>query len=148
MALVFSGNKAFKYWNGSSWVSSRDFGNVKMWNGSTWRHVGIQVGQDIAVTFSPDGSTSSGSPTYLSDYNIYPSSATVTINASIPATWTYSYTNDAPSVSVASGGSANSITFTLYSDFYSYLSSTISLSGSAAGTTKYWTIQLDSDGNI
>lgn len=148
MPLVFSGNKFLKYWNGSSWQNSKDFARIKVWNGSSWVRAGLQVYEDIAVTFSPDGSTSSGSPTYLSDYNIYPASATVTINASIPATWTYSYTGSAPSVSVASGGSANSITFILYSDFYSYLSSTISLSGSAAGTTKYWTIQLNSDGNI
>lgn len=148
MPLIFSGNKFLKYWNGSSWQSSRDFGRIKVWNGSSWVRAGLQVYEDIAVTFSPDGGTSAGAPTFLSDYAIYPASSSVTVSASVPATWVHSYTGDAPIASQSSGSTASSINFTLPSDFYSYFSSTITLSGSASGVTRYWQISLQSDGNI
>lgn len=148
MPLTFTGRKAVKVWNGSSWVGSNDFGRIKMWNGSSWVGVGIQPYEDVVVTFSPAGGTSAGAPTYLSDYNIYPGTASVTVSCSISATWTYSYSGDAPIASVGSGGSATSISFTLISDFYSFYNTVINLTGTAGGTTRYWQIQLNTDGNV
>jgi len=144
VALTFLSAKPVKYWNGSSWVGSGDFGAVKMWNGSTWQYVGIRPYADVAlVTFSPDGGTS-GSPTELSDYQ-YNTQATVTITASSSVVWTYSggdgyngYAN------FASGGSGSSITF--FAAFTNgYNNQQFNVSASNGATTKYWFIDLTSD---
>ena len=47
MALQFTSAKLVKYWTGSAFAESQDFGNIKMWNGSTWQHVGIRPYADI-----------------------------------------------------------------------------------------------------
>ena len=47
MALQFTSAKLVKYWTGSAWAESQDFGNIKMWNGSEWQHVGIRPYADI-----------------------------------------------------------------------------------------------------
>jgi hypothetical protein len=146
MALGFYGRKLVKYWNGSSWSESQYFGKIKMWDGSQWRTVEMQVAQDIAVSFSPDGGTSAGAPVYLADYAYYPSSAMVTVSCSATATWTWSFSGSSPYSSVASGGSGTSIMFMLDSASGSYYQSNITLSGNAGGITRYWTINLEADG--
>ena len=47
MALQFTSAKLVKYWTGSAFAESQDFGNIKLWNGSTWQHVGIRPYADI-----------------------------------------------------------------------------------------------------
>lgn len=144
MPLAFSTAQAVKYWNGSSWVGSQDFGAVKMWNGSSWQYVGIRPYQDIPlVTFSPDGGTS-GSPTYLSD-NQYSTQATVTISASSSVVWTYTGGDGFNGyASFGSGGSGSSITFfAAYTGGYNNQQFNVSASNGA--TTKYWFIDLTSD---
>jgi hypothetical protein len=48
VALQFTVPKLVKYWTGSAWAESQDFGNIKMWNGSTWQVVGIRPYADVS----------------------------------------------------------------------------------------------------
>lgn len=144
MPLNFTSAKVVKYWNGSSWVESQDFGKIKVWDGSAWKYTGVRLYDDIAlVTFSPDGGTF-GSPTELADY-AYETQATVTITSSSSVVWTYTggdgYNGYA---SFASGGSGSSITFfAAYTGGYNNQQFNVSASNGA--TTKYWFIDLTSD---
>lgn len=141
MPLAFTTAKAVKYWNGSSWVGSQDFGAVKMWNGSTWQVVGIRPYQDIPlVTFSPDGGATSPG-TYLSDTQ-YNTAASITINASASVVWNWSVTGSGQAT-VVNGGSASSITFTLPYAGYSY-DSFFLVNASTGAETKYWEVYLES----
>ena len=142
MPLTFISAKPVKYWNGSSWVGSQDFGNVKMWNGSTWQTVGIRPYADVTFTFSPDGGTS-GSPTVITDFQ-YNTDASATITASSSVVWTYTggdgYNGYA---TVASGGSGASITF--YASYTGgYNQQIFSVSASNGAETKYWYIDITS----
>ena len=141
MPLAFTTAKAVKYWNGSSWVGSQDFGAVKMWNGSTWQVVGIRPYADVALTtFSPDGGATSPG-TYLSDSQ-YNTNASVTINASASVVWNWNVTG-AGEATVVNGGSASSITFTLPYSGFSY-DSFFLVSASNGSETKYWEVYLES----
>ncbi len=145
MPLTFMTAKAVKYWNGSSWVGSQDFGDIKMWNGSAWQAVGIRPYADVPlVTFSPDGGTS-GSPTYLSDSQ-YSTQATVTISASSSVVWNYTGGDGFNGyASIGSGGSGSSITFfAAYTGGYN--NQQFNVSASTGAETKYWFIDLTSDG--
>ena len=145
MPLTFLSAKPVKYWNGSSWVGSGDFGAVKMWNGSTWQYVGIRPYADVALTtFSPDGGTAS-SPTYDTVTN-YAFQASYTITASSSVVWTYTGGDGVNGyASVGSGGSAASITFTAgYTGGYN--EQTFNVSASNGAETKYWVITVISDG--
>ena len=142
MPLTFLSAKAVKYWNGSSWVGSQDFGAVKMWNGSTWQVVGIRPYADVALTtFSPDGGASYPG-TYLSDSQ-YNTGASITINASASVVWNWSADNSNGGASVVNGGSASSITFTLSYAGYSYDTSFV-VNASNGAETKYWEVYLES----
>jgi hypothetical protein len=115
-----------------------------MWNGSTWQYVGIRPYADVAlVTFSPDGGTS-GSPAYLTDYQVG-FTASVTINASSSVVWTYTGGDGFSGyASVASGGSASSITF--YAEMTSgYNGQQFSVSASNGAETKYWYVDIASE---
>ena len=141
MPLTFLSAKAVKYWNGSSWVGSQDFGAVKMWNGSTWQGVGIRPCTDAAlVTFSPDGGTS-GSPTF-DTAEAYGSQAGYTITASSSVVWTYTGGDGFSGyASVGSGGSASSIELVAaYTG--SYNEQTFNVSASNGAETKYWVITV------
>jgi hypothetical protein len=142
--LTFLSAKAVKYWNGSSWVGSQDFGAVKMWNGSTWQGVGIRPYADVAlVTFSPDGGTS-GSPTGLEDYQ-NDAAAAVTITASSSVVWTWSGGDGFNGyATVASGSSASSISF-YASDTGGYNQQEFSVSASTGAETKYWYVTVISE---
>lgn len=145
MPLAFLSAKPVKYWNGSSWVGSGDFGAVKMWNGSTWQYVGIRPYADVTLTtFSPDGGTVS-SPTYDTATN-YGFQASYTITASSSVVWTYTGGDGFNGyASVSSGGSAASITFTAgYTGGYN--EQTFNVSASNGAETKYWVITVISDG--
>jgi hypothetical protein len=142
--LAFTQARAVKYWNGSSWVGSQDFGNVKLWNGSTWQTVGIRPYADIPlVTFSPDGGTS-GSPTYLADYQ-NDAAAAVTISASSSVVWNYSGGDGFNGyATVASGSSASSITFYAL-DTGGFNEQIFNVSASTGAETKYWYVTVTSE---
>lgn len=143
MPLAFLSAKAVKYWNGSSWVGSQDFGAVKMWNGSTWQYVGVRPAADVAlVTFSPDGGTVS-SPTF--DTGIaYGSQAGYTITASSSVVWNWTTTDFNGYASVSSGGSASSIELVAaYTGGYN--EQTFNVSASNGAETKYWVITVISE---
>lgn len=144
MPLIFTTPRPVKYWTGSAWVSSNDFGNVKMWNGSIWRHVGVRPYADIPlVTFNPAGGTF-GSPTLLDDY-AYDTFASVTITASSSVVWTYTGGNGVNGyANFASGGSGSSITF-YASATGGYNSHVFNVSASNNSETKYWTVTVTSD---
>ncbi len=142
MPLVFTAARPVKYWNGSSWVSSRDFGSIKMWNGSTWQYVGIRPYADVAlVTFSPAGGTIS-SPTF-DTAEAYGSQAGYTITASSSVVWTWDNGGGGFDgyASVASGSSASSIELVA-----AYTGSnneqTFNVSASNGAETKYWVITV------
>jgi hypothetical protein len=100
------------------------------------------------ATFSPAGGTSPGAPVALSSFAQY--NASVTITCSQNCTWTYSGGGSSGSAAtVASGSSAVSITF-----FMDDLgggpqnSGTFSVTGVAdSGTTRYWTVDLETFGD-
>ena len=141
MPLTFISAKPVKYWDGSAWQSSQDFGYTKMWNGSEWRIVGIRPYADIPlVTFDPDGGTS-GSPTFLSDYQ-FGFSASVTITASSSVVWDYAGGDGINGyASISSGASASSITF--YAELTGgYNRQEFNVSASTGAETKYWYVDL------
>ena len=47
MPLQFTSPTLVKYWTGSAWAESKDFGNIKLWNGSTWASVDIRPYADV-----------------------------------------------------------------------------------------------------
>lgn len=99
-----------------------------------------------AVTFTPSGGATSGAPEGLSSYESYPTNASVVISCSQTATWTWSRSGSAAgTASVASGGSATSITFELPSDLFLNRTCTFTVSATAGGVTRYWTVVLTAE---
>ena len=48
MTLRFASPKIVKYWNGSAWAESQDFGSkIKLWDGSAWQYVDIRPYADV-----------------------------------------------------------------------------------------------------
>jgi hypothetical protein len=94
-----------------------------------------------SLTFSPDGSTNSGNPTGI--YNYGSSNTSATITASSAVTWNWTRNGSAGSASVANGGSASSITFSLSRSTAVYRLTYWSVSVTANGVTKYWTVELE-----
>lgn len=92
------------------------------------------------VTFTPDGGASAGSPAGL--YADGQTTASITINCSANAVWTYTGGGAGSNVSVASGGSATSITFNLSTSLYPRTANWV-LNATANGVTKYWVIDLE-----
>lgn len=98
------------------------------------------------VSWSPDGGTS-GPGVTLTDYGSGGSDATITINCTQSATWTWYRSGDSGAyASVSSGGSATSITFTLPNYGFTTKESSFSVSATAGGVTRYWTVNLINDG--
>jgi hypothetical protein len=99
------------------------------------------------INFTPAGGTSAGSPVSVSDFEVYPGSASVTISCTQSATWTWTRTSGTTgSGSTASGNSATSITFTMASAQFQQRLSTFTVSGTAGGITRYWTVTLETEG--
>lgn len=92
------------------------------------------------VAFSPDGGTSAGAPVGLiNEAQLY---ASVTINCTVSAVWTYTETGTG-SATVASGGSATTITFEVSTTpFGGFKFSDFVVSATAGGITRYWTVSL------
>lgn len=99
------------------------------------------------VSFTPAGGTSSASPDYVGSYEFYPASATLLITCTQTATWTWTRTGSSlATASVASGGSASSITFNLTSTQFQPRSATFTVSATAGGITRYWVVDLYTEG--
>lgn len=95
------------------------------------------------VTFTPAGGTSSGSPAGLFDSGSL--FASITITCSESAVWTYTGGGAGSSVNVISGNSATSITFNLETSLYPRTASW-TVSATASGVTRYWTVDLEVNG--
>ena len=100
------------------------------------------------VSFSPDGGATAGSPSALGDFAGYPNTATKTITCNQTATWTWTRSGSTQGgASIATGGTGTSITFTLPSSATLPRSTTYTVSATAAGVTRYWTVTLDTESN-
>lgn len=92
------------------------------------------------VVFSPDGGTSAGAPIGLSDQAQL--NASITINCTVSAVWTWTEVGTG-TASVASGGSASTITFQVSTTpFGGFKFSDFTVSATAGGITRYWTVSL------
>lgn len=128
--------------DGEVWV--REGGTWKkaeVWvkQGGTWK----QVTQSVA--FTPDGGTSSGSPVVINANDF--SSVQVVISCTESAVWTWTRSPNIGTCNVASGNSATSITMTLTTAPVSggTRSTTYTLSATAGGITRYWTVNLTAE---
>ena len=98
------------------------------------------------VAFSPDGGTSAGTAEFLYDFGMLNASVTITCNQA--ATWTWSEVGTGGNESVSSGGSSTSITFSLSTPpFGGFKDTAYTVSATAAGVTRYWTITLEVEDN-
>ena len=98
------------------------------------------------VSFSPNGGTSAGTAVALSDFGILNASVTITCNQS--ATWTWSKSGTGGNASVSSGGSATSITFSnSTTSFGGAKEAVFTVSATAAGITRYWTVTVSVEDN-
>lgn len=98
------------------------------------------------VAFTPDGGTSAGSAVLLQDQGVL--TATVTIDCSQPAVWTWSGGGDDYYVSVASGGTALSIIFEVSSSvFGGWAFANFTVQGTSGGTSRYWNVELIAEDN-
>lgn len=99
------------------------------------------------VSFSPAGG-SAGSPQALDDFAIFPTAASVTISCTQSATWTWTRTGDTQGgATIASGGSGTSNTFSLNPSNTVARETIYTVSATAGGLTRYWTITLNTETN-
>lgn len=70
MALQFSSPKLVKYWTGSAWAESQDFGGyIKIWNGTAWQYVaGARPYFDVPTVNFTTSLTEGSEGTYGSGY--------------------------------------------------------------------------------
>lgn len=102
-----------------------------------------------SVAFTPAGGPSSGSPVALSDWAAGGGNAAVTIQCTQSAIWTWTRTgSSAGTASVASGGSAGSITFALVNTGFSIRQTTWTVSATSGGITRYWIVDLTNEGFV
>jgi hypothetical protein len=92
------------------------------------------------VVFNPAGGATSGSPVALVEEGTL--SATISIECSEVATWTYTGGGNPGSyVSIGSGQSSAVITFQLMTEF-NQEADFWNVSGTAGGVTQHWTVSL------
>ncbi len=98
-----------------------------------------------AVSFSPDGGTSAGTAVELYEYGSGGGSAIVEIFCSTSASWSYTRSGSFgfPTTGSTTG---TSVTFSLSNSTYNTRSTTWTVSATAGGVTRYWTVQIDNDG--
>lgn len=94
--------------------------------------------------FTPDGGTSAGSAVAIGNSGFTNTNRTISSNIPVVWTWTRTY-GTVGSVSVASGGTAASITFNVNSSLPQTTVWSVSATGN--GTTRYWTVTLSVEGN-
>ena len=102
-----------------------------------------------SLAFTPAGGLSSGTPVALSDWAAGGGNATVTIQCTQSAIWTWTRTgSSAGTASVASGGSAGSITFALANTGFTIRQTNWTVSASSGGVTRYWLVELINEGFV
>lgn len=100
------------------------------------------LGKSNGPTWSPAGGTTSGSPQAINNSN-----SSETITCSQTATWTWTRGGStAGTASIASGGSGTSITFNLPNPTTTPRSCVFTVSSTAGGVTRYWTVTLYNSG--
>lgn len=100
------------------------------------------------LAFSPAGGTSAGSPEAIGDFAVYPGTASKTITCNQTATWTWTRSGSTQGgASIATGGTGTSITFTLPSAELTSRQTTYTVSATAGGLTRYWTVTLNAESN-
>ena len=97
------------------------------------------------VSFSPVGGTSAGTAQALSDLTTYPGTASVTITCNQSATWTWTRSGSFGNASVTNGGTGTSITFSMSSSNTAFRSTVYTVSATAGGVTRYWSVQLQTE---
>lgn len=102
----------------------------------------------VSVVFTPDGGTTAGTAVFVNSDVVY-QEAEVIISCSQNATWTYTRTftsgNGTEFVNLSTGGVGTEIIFRCDSVFGQIARRTWSLSATADGITRYWTIDLRSE---
>lgn len=102
-----------------------------------------------SVAFTPAGGLSSGTPVALSDWAAGGGNATITIQCTQTAIWTWTRTGSSAGTSnVVSGGSAGSITFALANTGFSIRQTTWTVSATSGGITRYWLVELTNEGFV
>lgn len=97
------------------------------------------------VAFTPDGGTTSGAPVLLEDTQQF--SASVSIECSQLATWTWTKTGSTFGfASLASGSSGSIITFYLETETQ-YRTCVFNVTGVAGGVTRYYQVLLTVEAN-
>lgn len=97
------------------------------------------------VTFTPDGGTTSGSPALLSETQVF--SASVSIQCSAQAVWTWSKTGSSFAFASIPSGSSNAIiTFYLETETQ-YRTAVFNVTGVSGGVTRYYQVLLTVEGN-
>ena len=103
-------------------------------------------GKSNAATWTPDGGPSSGRRVILSD-EAGGGTASVAISCSQTAVWTWTRSGStAGTATVASGGSATSITFNLPNPTTTVRFCSFSVTSTAGGVSKYYTVTLSNTG--
>jgi hypothetical protein len=97
-------------------------------------------GKSAGGTFDPDGGTTVGEAVFVDDYG--ETYAELTISCTQNAVWTYSGGGTGASVSVTSGGTATSITFSVSSAGAPRLREW-QLQATSGSTTRYWDVYLE-----
>jgi hypothetical protein len=101
-------------------------------------------GKSNAATYNPPGGTS-GAPWGIEDYG--GPSVSTTITASRSVTWTWTRTSGTGNVSITSGSSASSITFSITgNNSFNILTGNWNVSATDGVTTKYWTVYIENSG--
>lgn len=103
-----------------------------------------------AVTFTPNGGTSAGSPVSLYNYGAGGAAVTVTISCSTAATWTITRTGSSTGANYPTGtyNSLSSLVLSLSNNSTSIRSTQWVVSGTAGGVTRYWVVTIDNDGLV
>lgn len=101
------------------------------------------------VIYTPAGGLSAGAPASLDDMQTYPGDAFVTITCNRTATWSWVKSGStAAYATIANGSTGTTIQFVLPSSNTIFRSATFTVSATANGVTRYWTVQLDTETNL
>jgi hypothetical protein len=101
-----------------------------------------------ALSFLPEGGSSFSSPVFLSDTGVGGYPAQIIISCNQPAVWNHTRNGAFGTASVASGSSANSITFSLSNTGFTIRTTTWNVSATVAGVTRYWSVNLVAEGLV
>ena len=102
-----------------------------------------------SVTFTPEGGLSSASPVMLSDWAGGGAAASVRIQCSPSAVWSWTKIGSTAGItSVVNGGSATSILFSLPNNGYTIRQTNWNVSATAGGITRYWSVELINEGFV